>query len=139
MTTVKYSQLCHSLREQAAWVANELSEVYRLRMPLSEETITESILLALAKRHVGNGLTIRAYTKPEEGTGTLATNNLPTGADWSFWFADGRNHGIELRIQAKRLFPSGKYESLDGTGTQIQNLYKNQGSAIPLYVFYNNL
>ncbi len=107
-------------------------------MAYNEETVTENLLLELAERHSGRNLEIRSYTKPEEGTGTKATNNLPTGADWAFWFGDTNNKGIELRIQAKRLFNSGKYESLDGNGQQIEHLMKNCGSAIPLYVFYNS-
>lgn len=140
MSAIKCLQLCQSFREQAEWVANKLSRADHLRMAYSEETITENVLLALAERHSGRDLVIRAYTKREEGTGTRKTNGLPTGADWSFWFADGNNRGIELRIQAKRLFASGEYESLDGRGgkgTQIDLLEKNRGNAIPLYVFYN--
>nr|SPS05122.1 protein of unknown function [Candidatus Nitrotoga fabula] len=138
MSAPKCLQLCHSLCNQAEWTARTLSKAYRLKMAYNEETITENVLLALADRHFGSDLVIRAYTKPEEGTGTSATGNLPTGADWSFWFADGNNRGIELRIQAKRLFDTGKYESLNGNGTQIQKLHNNKGNAIPLYVFYNN-
>lgn len=130
MSAPKCLQLCHSLCNQAEWTARTLSKAYRLKMTYNEETITENVLLALADRHFGSDLVIRAYTKREE--------NTSTGADWSFWFADGNNLGIELRIQAKRLFASGKYESLDGNGTQIQTLHDKKGNAIPLYVFYNN-
>jgi hypothetical protein len=138
MSTSTYPDLCEDLRELAAWTRSTLGKADRLRMAYNEETITETLLLTLAERHAGRGLSIRAYTKHEEGTGTKATSGKPTGADWSFWFANTHNLGIELRIQAKRLFSSGKYDSLDGTGKQIKDLQKNCGSAIPLYVFYNN-
>ena len=132
------SELCLSFKELASWTWHKLAKADRLNMAFNEETITESLLLKLAERHSGRGLTIRSYTKNEEGTGTAATGGNPTGADWSFWFGDSSGKGIEVRIQAKRLFvKSGKYESLDGSGVQRKKLSSNCKGAIPLYVFYN--
>ncbi len=138
MTTSTYPNLCDTFRELAAWTCGTLKKANRLGMPFNEETITETLLLTLAERFTGRGLSIRAYTKQEEGKGTAANGGKPTGADWSFWFADVQNMGIELRIQAKRLFRTGRYESLDGRSEQFNNLKNNCGSAIPLYLFYNN-
>ena len=132
-----YPNLCQTFKELAAWTWNKLDKANHLGMAFNEETVTESLLLKLAERHAGRDLSIRAYTKPEEGTGTKATGGKPTGADWSFWFSDQNGKGIEVRVQAKRLFKSGAYDSLDGTGQQIKDLYTNRGKAIPLYVFYN--
>jgi hypothetical protein len=129
--------LCHSFRELAAWTFHKLERAKQVGMPFNEETITESLLLKLAERHGGRELKIKAYTKREEGTGTKDTGGKPTGADWSFWFADHHGYGVEVRIQAKRLYPSGRYGNLNGNGKQIQTLRKNCGTAIPLYVFYN--
>jgi hypothetical protein len=103
----------------------------------NEETITESLLLKLAERHFHDGLLIRAWTKPEEGTGTKATFGLPTGADWDFWIEDWTGAGLHLRIQAKRQFRQGNYRNLDGTGQQIKDLRANCGAAIPVYLLYN--
>tara|TARA_R110001599_G_scaffold294201_1_gene498181 strand:- start:6956 stop:7714 length:759 start_codon:yes stop_codon:yes gene_type:complete len=95
------------------------------------------LLLKLAKQFSGRGLKISSYTKPQEGRDTKKYG-LATGADWEFRFENGSNYGITVRIQAKRLFTkSGKYEGLDGTGSQIQTLVANAGKSIPLYVFYN--
>jgi hypothetical protein len=132
-----YPALCESLRELSAWSWGKLEKADRLGIAYNEETITENLLLELALRHSGRDLDIRAYTKIEEGKGTKATGGKPTGADWAFWFSDSNNKGIELRIQAKRLFGPGTYDSLDGTGKQIKDLKNNSGNAIPLYVFYN--
>jgi hypothetical protein len=133
-----YSELCLSFKELASWTWHKLANADRLNMAFNEETITESLFLKLAQRHSGRGLTIRSYTKNEEGTGTAATGGNPTGADWSFWFGDLSGKGIEVRIQAKRLFAkSGKYENLEGSGVQRKNLISNSKGAIPLYVFYN--
>lgn len=142
MKNSAYPDLCRTFRELAAWTWNKLDTANRLGMSFNEEPITESLLLKLAERHAGRDLTIRAYTKNEEGKGTKKTNGKPTGADWSFWISNSRNQGKELRIQAKRLFwkkrdKSGYYKNLDGTSQQIKDLWRNKGDAIPLYVFYN--
>jgi hypothetical protein len=129
--------LCEHFRELSGWTWRKLGAADSLGVAFGEETITESLLLELASQHAGRGLRIRAYTKAEEGTGTKATGGLPTGADWSFWIANAVGIGIELRVQAKRQFPSGQYESLDGKGQQIKDLWNNRGRAVPLYVLYN--
>lgn len=127
-------RLCKSFYESAHWVHERLTTAYELGMPFNEETITESILLYLSERNYGGGFSIKAYTKNEEGSG-----ETPTGADWSFWFADTKGKGIELRIQAKRLYlDKGTYGALDGREQQYKNLISNSGNAIPLYVFYNS-
>jgi hypothetical protein len=134
----KFPDLCETFKELAAWTSNKLNKADRLQMAFNEETITESLLLKLAERHAWRDLSIRAYTKQEEGTGTPKTGGKATGADWSFWFGNTKRKGVEVRIQAKRMFTeSGQYESLDGNGSQIKKLLKNAGSSIPLYVFYN--
>ncbi|HGE8526705.1 MULTISPECIES: DUF6615 family protein [Serratia] len=130
--------VCNTFRESAAEIFKLLSKAERLRMAINEETITEIILLGIADFHSGRDLEIRSYTKAEEGRGTNSTKGKATGADWSFWFCDNHGKGIEIRIQAKKLFKSGEYDSLNGSGSQINNLIKNRGLAIPLYVFYNS-
>lgn len=137
MSASIHPNLCDTFRELAAWTCNKLGKADGLGMAFNEETVTESLLLKLAERHAGRDLDIRAYSKIEEGRGAKSTGGKPTGADWSFWFSDDGNKGIELRIQAKRLFKSGKYDSFHGWNKQFKDLKKNRGTAIPLYVFYN--
>jgi hypothetical protein len=137
MSFASSHSICTSFRDLAAWTWRKIQAASELGVAFGEETITESLLLKLAERHAGRGFRIRAYTKPEEGRGTAATGGLPTGADWAFWFASPSGKGIELRIQAKRQFPSGQYKSLDGNGQQIRDLAANCGRAIPMYVLYN--
>lgn len=137
LTSVKHSELCQSFKELAKWVWLKMDSANRHNVSFNEETITESLLLKLAERHSGKGLKIEAYSKAEEGN--KATGN---GADWSFWIGNPTGWGKELRIQAKRQFTSGKYESLDGrrgNNAQIDKLWENstRSNAIPLYVFYN--
>lgn len=108
----------------------ELARV--LGLALSEETITETCLYNIAKAHQHDRIAIYPATKPQEAR---------HGADWEWWFTYG-NHGIGYRVQAKRLFPSGRYNSLFKPGDQFAQLTKLVASAhaaamIPLYCFYN--
>lgn len=137
MTHVHRSDLCWSFRELAQWTMDKIDRSLRYGVSFNEETITESLLLKLAERHFHQGLLIRAWSKPEEGTGTKATYGLPTGADWDLWIRDWTGAGIHLRVQAKKQFKSGRYESLDGTGQQIKDLRNNCGAAVPIYILYN--
>lgn len=100
---------------------------------MSEETTTETVLYEIARRHQsGNYIAIPA-TKVAESK---------HGADWLWWFGD-RSNGIGFRVQAKRLFPSGRYESLfKKTGdphAQLKKLVSKASKAnhVPLYCFYN--
>lgn len=130
--------LCHSFRRLSTWTAGKLRDAARLGVAFSEETITESLLLKLAQRHPPPHFKITSWSKADEGTGTAATGGRPTGADWDFCFADWTGSNVTVRVQAKRQYPSGKYEGLDGTGKQIKDLRANCGSALPVFVFYNN-
>lgn len=130
--------LCESFRKLSSWTSLKLRTSLKLGLAFNEETITESILLKLAERHAPQHLAIKSWTKPEEGKGTKATAGKPIGADWDFWFSDHAGKGFYLRVQAKRQFKSGRYESLDGTGQQIVDLWNNRGRAVPIYVFYND-
>lgn len=130
------SNLCASFRRLSTWTWNQLTDACVFKVPCSEESTTESLLLKLAKWH-RHGLQIRAYSKQVEGTGTKATGGIPTGADWSFWVVGPKGRGIEIRLQAKRQFKDGRYQSLDGTSQQIKDLWDNRGKAVPLYLFYN--
>lgn len=129
------SDLCQSFRKVSGWTAAKLRLAISHGLAFNEETITESILLELAKLHNPRDLLIRSWTKTEEGTGTKATGGKPTGADWDFWFSDVAGNGVHLRVQAKRQFKSGKYDSLDGTGKQITDLWSNRGGAIRQALF----
>lgn len=136
MNVVSNAEMCLSFRRLADWTWQNMGDAHRLKVSLNEETITEYILLQLARQFSGRGLEIESYTKYQEGTSYRG--GLPTNADWEFWFEDGSARGIRVRIQAKRLFPeTGKYNSLNGNGPQIKKLVQNASGAIPLFVLYN--
>lgn len=132
---------CRSFQHEACKVWQDMSDAKQFGMPRNEETVTEELLLSLAREHQGRGLSVKAYTKQEEAT---------TGGDWAFWFSDLRGLGIGARIQAKRLFSrSGRYESLfhqsdaqkkqgKPTPNQCQTILDYQDGLIPIYIFYNS-
>lgn len=122
------SVLRDAMRTEAGRVWREKESAEKLSLFLNEETITETLLLRLAAKFQGKGLHVQPFTKAQEKR---------NGADWEFWFAEG-TRAVGLRVQAKRLFPSGAYQSLDPLGQQLDNLIRQSGDCFPVYVFYNN-
>ena len=132
---------CRSFQNEACKVWQDMSEAEQFGVPRNEETTTEELLLRLARKHQGRGLSVKAYTKRDEAA---------TGGDWAFWFSDSKGWGIGARIQAKRLFsPSGRYKSLfhqsddqkdqgNPTPNQCQTMLRYQDGLIPIYIFYNS-
>ncbi len=137
---------CRSFQEEASKVWCDMSEAACLGLPRYEETITEELLLRLARKHKGHGLAIKAFTKSVESD---------NGADWAFWFTDISQKGIGVRIQAKRLsVDKGKvhYKSLyyqskaqkenskNGCSptNQCEALLNHGDGLIPIYAFYNS-
>ncbi len=117
-----------AMRREAGRIWREKARAARLGLFLNEETITESILLNLATAFHGRGLSVRLFTKAAEKR---------NGADWEFLFIQGAET-VGLRVQAKRLFPSGAYNSLKPGGHQISTLIKKATNCFPVYVFYND-
>jgi hypothetical protein len=124
--------LCESFRREAGRVWTQMSEARRLGLSLGEETITETCLFNILRKHRTGSIAVIAATKPEEAK---------HGADWEWWIT--RSHrGVGFRVQAKRLFPSGHYESLFKPSDKFAQLKKLVSNAAahglqPLYCFYN--
>jgi hypothetical protein len=124
------SKICRKFQYLSAWVMDVLSEAMERKLPCSEETVTETILLKLS-RYTGTDFGVNSFTKKEESI---------NGADWEIWFCNG-THGISIRLQAKRLYENGKYGAFKrGNSKQRKNLKKKakEVGAIPLYLFYNH-
>lgn len=117
-----------AMRREAGRIWRDKARAERLGLFLNEETITETLLLHLATEFQGNGFWVRPFTKARE------TRN---GADWEFWFVQGHK-SVGLRVQAKRLFPSGKYQSLIPGGQQADKLIRKSGNCYPVFAFYND-
>src|SRR5258707_11960783 len=95
--------LCETFRRQAGNVWKRMATARKLNIALSEETITELVMYEIALAHLADPrFRVVLATKPQESK---------HGADWTWWFTQGGT-GVRFRVQAKRLFPSGTYESL---------------------------
>lgn len=132
---------CRSFLHEAHQVWSDMSDAARFDISLGEETTTEHLLLRLARKHSGRGLTIKTFTKNVE---------RDNGADWGFWFENGSKKGLPVRVQAKRLFrKSGCYDQLyhpykgpsksgQTWANQCEAMLGWGDGAVPLYVFYND-
>ena len=122
------------LRSLAGWAWNRQNEAELHGLSLQEETLTEMLLLRIAKECRPLGLEVRMFTRDQESR---------NGADWEWFFHGPHCAGIGYRVQAKRLFHAGKYRgqygSHDPNGSQTATLIAQAGKAkIPIYIFYNN-
>jgi hypothetical protein len=101
----------------------------------SEETITDTLLLEISKRHPYDVYTVKFNKRIE----------AQEGADWE-WVILSKSGILRLRFQAKKLHIVGnayEYSTLDykirGSKPQVEALIEraeNTG-AFPLYMFYN--
>jgi hypothetical protein len=129
------SKLCSSFRREAGAVWNRMQTAAKLGISLSEETVTELTINNLAVEHKQKNFRVDLATKHAESK---------HGADWEWWFTKG-NQGICFRVQAKRLYPNGTYNSLiypKSKGIPYKQLDKLVQAASAdgheaLYCFYN--
>ena len=109
----------------------DLRDSYRLGIGISEDSITDMLLLEMRRRT--DRLACIRYNRHEESR---------TGADWLWWFVSG-NRGFPILLQAKRLFPSLRYENLKYKQSkkpqQIDTFlrYAHNKRWLPLFCFYN--
>jgi hypothetical protein len=128
----QYEDMRRFFRRLSGWVWNEQGHAFDHGLSLQEETLTEMLLLQIAKRGVKQGLKVKMFSRAEESA---------NGADWEWFFKD-RSCSVGFRVQAKRLYRSdaseGRYGGLDKTSSQTENLIKQAGANNPIYVFYNH-
>ncbi|MGX9117880.1 DUF6615 family protein [Mesorhizobium sp. BHbsci] len=125
-------QLCASFRREAGRVWKQMATARSMGLFVGEETITETCLYNIAIRHWKSSIAIIPASKPQETV---------HGADWEWWFTR-KGRGVGYRVQAKRLFPSGRYQSLFKSGDkygQLKTLVANAkaDNLDALYCFYN--
>lgn len=121
------------LRTLAGWTWNRQNEARKLGLTLQEETLTEMLLLRIARDCAPLGLKVRMFTRAQENA---------NGADWEWTFTSA-HCTIALRIQAKRLYMSGpsagRYGGWKHLGSQATTLIAEAGADyFPVFVFYNN-
>lgn len=106
---------------------------YRPDVPVSygEETITESNLLELRRRH-SDVVHLRTFSKHREAK---------VGADWE-WYIVGRKRTLRMRVQAKRVTSNNVLRirhAIGGTGRQQRELLIQSALADrmrPMYCIY---
>lgn len=83
------------LLERAFWVHAELTDAARLGLSMGEESLTDSLLLHIARALPGRVI-VNGFTHAQE--------SRETGADWEWWFGDGPGTAFfGMRVQAKKL------------------------------------
>jgi hypothetical protein len=132
-TLVDPSDLCRTFDRLSASVWATLADASAYGLSYGEESLTDMLLLELKRQHAKE-LTITPFNRRQEGR---------NGADWAWWF-EGKQW-LGMRVQAKRLYPSGRYEALDDlvgkSKTKLQaDLLLTEAKAdnlFPMYCFYN--
>lgn len=133
------------LRGLAGRVWVDQTEARHFGLKLQEETITEFLLLQMARDLSPHGLKVQMFSKRREGgvkraDGTI--EEIGNGADWE-WFVDLPTCQVGFRVQAKRLYgtpnQNGYYGGLELGGHQIDDLINSAGTEMnPVYIFYNH-
>jgi hypothetical protein len=132
---ILYQQACTVFQLLARRTWGDLEDGFHSGLSISEESITDFLLLDL-KKALPNNIFVRKFSKLQEGKST--------GADWEWWFVGG-GRGFGMRVQAKRLSTATqKYEDLGRLAgksgkLQVDLLIKDAQKAnlYPAYCFYN--
>lgn len=130
-----YGHVCTAFQLLASRTWNDLEDGHRLGLSISEESITDFLLLDL-RRALPNNVFVRKFSKSEEGK--------TTGADWEWWFV-GSGRGFGMRVQAKRLSTkTQRYEDLGRFAGKSHSLQVDlligdaqKTNLYPAYCFYN--
>lgn len=128
--------LCQSFVQIGHDISRDLRHAWASGLSFGEETITETNLLALKRRHPKN-VVLYSFTKQKEAV---------NGADWEWWFLDrAKQTGFPMRVQAKRL-PKNSHifkglldrKNVTTPGFQIDTLIANanRDNMLPIHCFY---
>lgn len=129
--------LCDIIREQSRFTWKTLETAHTLGCSIGEESITDFLVLEIAKGATSGGYFVKAFTKPQEAL---------NGADWEIWLTGPSAAWFGLRIQAKKIKVSAlNYPHLHptpgvGLPTQAQKLTSAAAlvGAVPIYALYNS-
>jgi hypothetical protein len=129
------TSILHSLLELGHMTSQNLGFAQQTHggITFGEETITETNLLELRRRHPRH-VHVHSFTK--------ATESKTTGADWE-WHIIGRVRTLKMRVQAKRIYKAGGIGNLKQHGSkasipQIDLLLQDATAnrLLPIYCFY---
>lgn len=143
MSGYQFAHMELYMRQLAGWVWDQQIEAFSFGMSKQEETLTENLLVEMAKTLQPQGLRVRMFSRQKEGgRRPKGKDRIPgTGADWE-WFYEGPPCMARFRVQAKRLYPSphhpGEYGGFEPGGQQVHDLIDDAQGMNPVYVFYNH-
>ena len=117
---------------EATW--ERLRQARDVRVRLGEETLTDLLVLDFI-RQMGNTRLFQSTRAQESRRGT----------DLEIRIHAGGNRAITLAVQAKKLYPSDRYDSLENPKVKpshscqidVLEMYAQSVCAIPLYLLYN--
>lgn len=124
---------CERFQEFSHCAAKAISEATQLGLLYQEETISENLLLAIARRC--QNVKIKSFKRHQE------TKN---GSDWEWWIGVG-GKWLSIRIQAKKKRTNGDtfhrlltYQAKTAANTQIDTLIMlaDADGHLPAYCFY---
>ena len=113
-----------------------LAQADLLGAHLGEETLTDLLVLDMLPHRSTNAFSIRHPTKLQE---------FLIGADMLICIRYPGGYGRRLALQAKKLYPTGRYDALDHKDTsgtrQIDKLdrFARWWGAVPAYLLYNHV
>lgn len=128
--------LCQSFMHLESWTWQNMEQSDRTGLQVGEESITDFALLFLRTNNPRT-VFIRKFTRRQE---------RKTGADWEWWFTDGRRW-FAMRVQAKRL--NSRTQTYDNLirgsqanhARQVNDLIRSANGQnpqfYPAYCFYN--
>jgi len=120
--------LCRTLQNLSIKTWNDLQDAEQYNSPMYEETITQNLSLELSRQHASQ-TKVHMFKKHQE---TL------NGSDWIWLFYD-KTKRLEFRVivQAKRLYPSGRYDAFKIGQPDKMLRYAQTVNAVPVYALYN--
>lgn len=133
------------MRLLSGCVWHQQTAAHRFGLSLQEETITEFLLLEMARVLSPHGVHVRMFSKQQEGGRIRGgqTSIVAEGADWE-WFVKGFG-GCDaiFRVQAKKLYhdrqlKNGRYGGFKPKDKQIDDLIRRAVGANPIYILYNH-
>lgn len=129
--TLTAQQLCDVFRDRAAAVHDLVTFSYSNGLGVSEESITDTLLVEMRRRLPPNHVVTRKFTKHEESSFS--------GADW-LWVIGRPGRWLPILVQAKLARPGeANLKHLHyKKGAQRQTLvqYARREGCVPLYVIF---
>ncbi len=121
--------LCRTLQTQSTQVWNDLQDAVMLGSPYHEDTVTQSLALHLNRHHPAENR-VHIFTGPRKES--------RNGSDFIWLLFDlSLSRYFPLAVQAKRLYPSGRYDAFKAHQVGKISTYAKIIGGFPIYLLYN--